>query len=190
MKRGHRHPEQRHRPRCRSWRTTTARPPRRWHRRTDGACSSLAGGRVKGRVIVAVAGGDGEEHARPDQCGGGRVDGRRLATAQGHVGDSAVGAAAGRRVGGNKIDAGDDAGRGAGAARVEDLDSEELRLLGDAVVLAADGAGDVRAVAVTVLEAVVAGKVGEEGGAALKLLGCVSVMVLPLGRRRLTVCWT
>ena len=157
---------------------------------TDGAGRGLAGGRVKGRVVVAVAGRNGEEDARLDERRRRRVDGCRLATAQGHVGDGAVGAAARGRVGRDKVDAGNDARRGAGAARVEHLDGEELRLLGDAVVLAADGAGDVCALAVAILEAVVAGKVGEEGGAALELLGCVSDMVLPLGRGRRTVCLT
>lgn len=144
----------------------------------DGAGGGLAGRRVERRVVVAVAGRHSKEHARLDEGRGRRVDGRRLAAAQGHVGDGAVGAAAGGRVGRDKVDAGDHAGRGAGAARVEDLDGEELRLLGDAVVLAADGAGDVRAVPVAVLEAVVPGKVGEEGGATLELLGGVSLMVL------------
>lgn len=44
--------------------------------------------------------------------------------------------------------------------------------------------------AVAILEAVVTGKVGEEGSATLELLGSVSVIVLPLERERRTVCLT
>jgi len=54
------------------------------------------------------------------------------------------------RVGGDEVDACDDPRHGAGAAGVEDLDGEELGLLGDAIGGAADGAGDVGAVAVAV----------------------------------------
>ena len=49
------------------------------------------------------------------------------------------------------VDAGDDAGGGAAAGAVEHADGDELHALGDAVGRAADGAGDVGAVAVAVV---------------------------------------
>ena len=55
------------------------------------------------------------------------------------------------------------------ATSVEDLDSIELGLLGDAVGLGADGASAVSAMAVSISVGAVSGVVGQEGGAALEL---------------------
>ena len=52
---------------------------------------------------------------------------------------------------GDPVDAGDHAGIGAGAVAVEHADGDQLHALGDALGGAADGAGDMRAVAVAVV---------------------------------------
>jgi len=139
--------------------------------RTDSARRRLRRRRVVRRIVIAIPRRNSKEHPRLDHRRRGVVDGRGARPAQRHVGDGAVGAAARGRVGRDKVHAGDDAGRGAGAVGVEDLDGVQLGLLGDAVVDAANGAGYVGAVAVAVGGLAVAGEVGEPGGAALELLG-------------------
>lgn len=78
----------------------------------DGANRGLRGGRVVGSVLVVVAGGDGEEDAGVDQGLGSRVGRAGEGTAQRHVGDGAVGAAARLDVVDDKVHAGDDTGAG------------------------------------------------------------------------------
>lgn len=134
----------------------------------DGADAGLRGGRVVGRVGAVVTGRDGQEDARADEPRRRLVEGARLAAAQRHVGHGAVGAVAALGVAGHEVDARDDARVGAGALGVQHLDGIQLGGLGDAVGRAADGAGDVGAVAVAVRVGPV-GVVLQPGGAAAKL---------------------
>lgn len=127
------------------------RPRIRDVRRTDGAHARLTRRRIILGIIIAVPRGDRKEHPGAHRRSRSAVDRRRLAAAQAHVGDAAVGALArGRAVGrvrGDKVDACQHGRDGAGAVGVEHLDGEELGLLSDTVGHAADGAGYVRAVA-------------------------------------------
>ena len=135
----------------------------------NGADGSLRGRRVVGRVGVVVAGGDGEKDTGINKGGGGLVNGGRVATTKGHVGNDTLGAAALGGIGGNEVDASDDTGGAAGAVGAENLDGVELGLLSDTIGGGADGAGNVGAVAVTVGVGAV-DKVGGEGGTAAKVL--------------------
>ncbi len=76
---------------------------------TDCADGGLRSRGVVGSVVVVVAGGNGKENTRVDKGRCGVVDGGRVAAAQGHVGNCAVGAAPGGRIIGDKVDAGNDA---------------------------------------------------------------------------------
>lgn len=136
--------------------------------RTDSADTGLRGGRGVGGITVVVASGDGDKDARGLQARGGLVDGGRVATAEGHAGDDALGAVARGAVGGDKVHAGNDAAERAGAAVLEHLDAKDGHLLGHAPGLGADGAGAVRAVAVAVAGA--ADKGLDLLGTAFKLL--------------------
>lgn len=138
--------------------------------RADGADALLRAGGRGARVGGLVAGGGGEEVAGLDDGGGSLVDGVGRLAAEGHVhNDALLAALLARGVGGDEVHAGDDGGVGALSVLVEDLDGEELGLLGDAVGAGADGAGDVGAVALAV-GVVVVGVVCEEGSATLELL--------------------
>lgn len=140
----------------------------------DGSGANSAGGRlggggVAGGVGAVIAGGDGEEEAGLDDLGGGGVHGIGLATTQRHVDDNTLGARLAGAVLGDELHTGNDTGVLARAVSVEDLDTEDLGLLGDTIGLGADGAGDVGAVAVAV-GVVLVDVVGQELGTALELL--------------------
>ena len=154
----------------------------------DGAGKGLVGGGGVGGVGVVVTGGDGEEDAGVDDGASRRVDGGRGATTERHVGDSAVGAAAGLGVGDDSVHAGDDSravgevsvscvekgsggqnSRGAGSVGAEDLDGVELGELSNTVLGATDGAGDVGAVAIAI-SAGATGVVAEPRGTAAEVL--------------------
>lgn len=137
-------------------------------RGADGAGAGLGGGGALASVGGLVTGSDGEEDSGLDDGGGGVVDSLGEATAQRHVGNSAVGALAGSGILGNELDTGDDTAVGAGTTVVEDLDGEELGLLGDTEGQTADGAGNVGTVALAIGIAVIS-KVLEPLGAALEL---------------------
>src|SRR5690606_39118988 len=114
-----------------------------------GAHGDRLGGRGGGdvaRVLVLVAGGRHEDHARVDGRFDGGVDRRGVPAAEAHVRHRGAGG-----VVAHPFDAVDDARVGAVAGAVEDADADEGDLLGDAVFGAADGACDVGAVAVAVL---------------------------------------
>jgi hypothetical protein len=147
---------------------------------THGADGGL-GGRGEGAGIGgAITGGDGEEDAAGDEVGGGSVDGGRVGSAQGHVGKGAVRAPAAGGVSRDVVDAGNDAGVGAGAAVAKDLDAVQGRVLGYAVRGATDGAGDVCpvAVAVSVVGADKGGNLGSTTTEVLcdRLLVCVCML--------------
>lgn len=119
-------------------------------RATDGAHRRLRGRGKFGRILVLVASRDAEEHAATDEVCCGLVESYRGLTTEAQVGDDAVGAPPLSLVPGHILQAGDDGRVGAGALVVEDLDAKYLRLLGDAVRRAADGARHVRTVSVAV----------------------------------------
>ena len=117
--------------------------------RTDGEGARRRGRGPQAGVGVGVtAGGDGQ-----DAQFGGRVDGAvegvRDAAAERHVDDGLGVAALGDDVVGGKVEAVQD-GRSRRRAALEDLDGQQLHLLGDAVSLAANGARDVGAVTIRV----------------------------------------
>src|SRR5699024_8350084 len=91
-------------------------------------------------VLALVARGDRGEDAVVDEAGRGLVQGRVVATAEGHVRHR-------RAVGvlGDPVHALDDPGGRAAAVVTEHLDADEVGLLGDAVALAADRPGSARA---------------------------------------------
>jgi hypothetical protein len=76
----------------------------------DGADGRLGSGRVVRGVGVVVAGGDSQEDTGIDEGRSRVVDGSRVATAQGHVGDGTVGAVALGRIVDDEVDAGNDTG--------------------------------------------------------------------------------
>lgn len=135
----------------------------------DSADGGLGSGRVVGGVGTVVAGGDSEEDTGPDHGGSGAVGGGRVAAAEGHVGDGAVGAVAALRVLGNKVHAGNDTRVAAGAVGVEHLDGVELRLLGHTIRGSSNRTRHVRAVTISVRVNAIAGVVGEPGSAATKV---------------------
>ncbi len=97
-------------------------------------------------ALELVARRDTEGDTGVDGLLHGRVQGLVHATAERHVGDRGA-----LVVLGDPVDARDDLLGGAGPLAVEDLDGDDLGLLGDTVLGTADGARDMRAVAVVVL---------------------------------------
>ena len=139
---------------------------------TDGADAGLVGRAGVAGVDVVVAGGDSEEEARVDGGFGGLVQGGAGGSAERQVSDGSLGAAAvlagvGSVLSG-EVEAGDGLRDGSRAVSTKHLHAEELNLLGHTVGLAANGAGDVGAVAVVVVVGAV-DKVLEHGGAALEV---------------------
>lgn len=139
----------------------------------DSADGGLRSRGVVGSVGAVVAGSDTEEDVVADERGSSAVDSSRVATAQRHVGNDTLGAVAVAGVGGDVVDAGDDARVRAGAAVIEDLDTVDGGLLGDTVGAAADGAGNVSAVAVAV-SGLAADEASDLGSTATELLEDVS----------------
>ena len=80
---------------------------------TNGEDGGLGSGGNVGGSLGLVAGGDSKENTGGDDGGGGTVDGGGLAATERHVGNGTVGAAAGLRVVGYVVDAGNDTGVGA-----------------------------------------------------------------------------
>lgn len=99
----------------------------------------------------------------------GSVDGGVLSASERHVGDGAGGAVASLSVRGYILDAGNNASVGAGTAVVEHLDGIELGLLGYAIGDAADGTGNVSAMAVAISIVAVASEVLEPLSTYLKV---------------------
>jgi hypothetical protein len=80
---------------------------------TDGEDSRLRGGRGVASILAIVTSSNGHEDTSGNRAGGSRVDRSGARATKGHVGDSAVGAAAGLDVVGDEIDTGNDTGVGA-----------------------------------------------------------------------------
>lgn len=118
--------------------------------RANGAKSWLGCGRHVGCVLVLIPGSDGEEDVVVDEASCGTVECRGVATAQGHVGESATRTASGTRIANHVVKTGNDARVGAGAGVVENLDAEQTSLFGDAISIATDGTSAVSAVAIAI----------------------------------------
>jgi hypothetical protein len=153
---------------------------------TDSA--SVGGGRrrVVGSVGVAVTGSNGEEDTSSDGVGGRAVDGGGVGGTERHVAEDTVGAALAGGVLGDKVDTSDDAGEGARAGGVQDLDGEEPGVLGDTVGGAANGTSNVSAVAVAVGVGGVDDVASPRGTAAEVLLPCQPGIVFEVHWGRLT----
>ena len=159
---------------------------------TDCADRGLRSRGVVRSVGVVVASGNGKENTRVDEGRCGVVDGGRVAAAQGHVGDRAVGAAPGGHIIGDEVDAGNDARarscqykavcqerarskdngvdiRGAGTIRAQNLDGIELGLLGNTIGARANGTSNMGAMAVAIRVGAV-GEVRGEGSTPAELL--------------------
>lgn len=124
----------------------------------DGLVSS--GGRVVAGVGIVVTGSDSEVDTGIDSSVNSLVKDGGFATAQAHVGGRALEALSLAllrdadllevRLGG-VLDTLDDVRHGAGTVRAQDLDGLDVSLLGNAVLLAGDGAGAVCTVSVSIL---------------------------------------
>ncbi len=152
---------------------------------SDGILSRSRG--VVAGVGVVVSGSDGKVDASINGSVDSKVESGRLATSQAHVGSASLEALLLTVLGGldglcvrlgSVLDALDDIGHGARAVGAEDLDGVDVRLLGDTVLLASNGAGAVGAVAVAILVSIAVGDGLAPLGATLKVdvLGvCASV---------------
>ena len=132
--------------RCRSWRTTRAR--RCASSRRPSARSGTRAGEELQALALSLPAATRVGHAVGDRVAHRGVERRRRAAAEAHVRDRRL---PGRVVGRHPVDAGDDARVDAAAVAVEHAHGDERDALGDAVRRAADGPGDVRAVAVAVV---------------------------------------
>lgn len=112
----------------------------------NGEDGGLRGGRVVCSIAAIVTSSNSHENTSGDSVGGSGVDSSRFATTKRHVGNSAVGAAAGLSVVGDEVDTGNDARVGARAAGIENLDSVQLSLLSYTVALGTNGTSAVGAV--------------------------------------------
>jgi len=111
------------------------------------------------------------------------INGGRLATTQGHVDDRL----AGNSVGGNPVHTRDDTGGGARSGGAQDLDTDQLDLLGNTVLGTTDGTGNVGAVSVLVNVGGARDEVGASGGTATKVsVGGVDTSVNNVGGDSLT----
>lgn len=130
----------------------------------DGVLSS-SGGVVAG-VGIVITSSDGEVDASIDSGVDSKVERGRFATAQAHVGSGALEALLLAVLGSldglavslcGVLDTLDDVGHGAGAVGAENLDSVDVGLLGDTVLLASNSAGAVGAVTVAILVGITVG---------------------------------
>lgn len=152
---------------------------------TNCADGGLGGRRGEGSVGVVVTGSNGKEDSGRDHVGGSGVHGRRSATTETHVGNRAVGAASGARVGGDEVHAGNDTRSGAGTRGAENLDGVDVGLLGDTVGGSANGTSDVSSVTVAV-RVVAVDIVGEPCSTATELLKTLLVSRLPTRKNNKT----
>lgn len=129
-------------------------------RGTDGdGLRSSSGGVVAG-ISVVVASGDSKVNTSADGSVDGSIESLGLTTTKRHVGDGALEALALavlglllllEMAGGSELDTLDNVGHGSGAVRSEDLDSIDVGLLGNTVLLAGDSTGAVSTVTVAIL---------------------------------------
>lgn len=129
-------------------------------RGTDGdGLRSSSGGVVAG-ISVVVASGDSKVNTSADGSVDGSIESLGLTTTKRHVGDGALEALALavlglllllEMAGRSELDTLDNVGHGSGAVRSEDLDSIDVGLLGNTVLLAGDSTGAVSTVTVAIL---------------------------------------
>jgi len=121
--------------------------------------SSGSGGVVAG-ISVVVTSSDGKVNTSADSGVDGSIESLGLATTKRHVGDRALETLALavlglllllEMAGGSKLDTLDNVGHGSGAVRSEDLDSIDVGLLGNTVLLTGDSTGAVSTVTVAIL---------------------------------------
>ena len=132
---------------------------------SDGVLSS--GRRIAARVGVVITSSDGEVDASVDSSVDGLVKNGRLATTKRHVGGASLEALLALALLlrrhlfqvslGSVLDTLDDIGHGAGAVGAEHLDSVNVCLLGNTVLLATDSAGAVSTVSVSILISIAGG---------------------------------
>lgn len=130
------------------------------------------GGRSTGRrnvvgILGLVTSSNDAEHARLGSLLDGTVKGVGAGSTQAHVDGGLAGAVLGDDVVDSPVEAVEDDG-GGGALALEDLDGEQVGLLGNTIGLSADGAGNVGSMANAVLSVVLEDGVGLDG-TALKL---------------------
>lgn len=106
------------------------------------------GRRVVGSVGVVVTGSDGEGETSSDSGSNSVVDGSRVATTEGHVGNSLLGDALALSIGSSPLNTRDNTGVGSRAGLVEDLDTNDVGLLSNTVDGTSSGTGTVGAVTV------------------------------------------
>jgi hypothetical protein len=127
---------------------------------SDGKLSSSRG--VVARVSIVISSSDGEVDAGRDSTVHSTVEGRRLATTKRHVGSRALEALLslldllGVCVG-SPFDTLDNVGHGSRSVGTEDLDSVDIGLLGNTVLLAGNSTRAVSSVSVSVLISIVGG---------------------------------
>lgn len=100
------------------------------------------------KTYVLVAGSNNGDNAGVGDGGDGVVHGRGERASQGHVHNSLAGELLGLNVVDDELHAVQDARVATGTAGIEDLDGNELDVLGNAKGSAANGTGNVAAVAV------------------------------------------
>lgn len=139
---------------------------------SDGLLGSSWG--VAARIGVVISGGDSKVDASFNSSVNGLVKDGGLSTTERHVGSAALETllallGLGLMSLSGKFDTLDDIGHGAGAVGAEDLDSNDVCLLGDTILLASDGARAVGAVSISILVLVAVGDGGAPGGTALEI---------------------
>jgi hypothetical protein len=147
-------------------------------RGTDGDGLSSGSRRVVAGIGVVVASSDGKVNTSADSGVDGSIEGLGLATTKRHVGDGALEALALtvlglllllEMAGGSKLDTLDNVGHGSGAVRSKDLDSIDVGLLGNTVLLTGDSTGAVSTVTVAILIGIARGNGLTPVGTTLKV---------------------
>lgn len=135
---------------------------------SDGGLGRARGG--EGSVLVLVTGGNnGNDTGSLDTVDGG-VDGLGERAAERHVHDGLATETTAGGITGNKVHTGNHARVGTGTVSTEDLDSNELGLLGDTKLPASNGASNVGAVAVEIRLIFASDEGGAESGPPLQVL--------------------
>lgn len=144
-------------------------------RGTDSDGFSNAGGGVVAGIAVVVTGGDGKVKTSSNSSCNVVVQGTGLATSEGHVGDGTLVLLA-LLLGESLVlldgivDTSNDVGHGAGSVGAQDLDGDNVGLLGDTIGSAGNGSGAVSTVAVVICIRVVGGDGLTPLGSALELV--------------------
>jgi hypothetical protein len=108
------------------------------------------------RISIVVTGSDGEVDTSINSSVDNSVQGGRLSTSQRHVGSGTLELGVlllnSLKMGiGGILNTLDDIGHGSGSVRSQDLDGNDLGLLGDTILLSTDSSGTVSSVSVSIL---------------------------------------